>query len=189
MIKRKRSSSSAVKQRPQGGPSPRYEAPRGPARKSPREVELPEHLPARMLNEFTYCPRLFYYEWVEGLFAHNLDTIEGAQRHEKIDGKTDPLPVPDDRAERFHARSVELTCDTLGIIARIDIVEGSGEYATPVDYKRGAPRDTPEGPEPWPRGSHPGRRPGARASCQRLLLRRGGALLRPHAAEGARPDR
>ncbi|MBY0279022.1 CRISPR-associated endonuclease Cas1 [Candidatus Binatia bacterium] len=103
-----------------------------------------------MLNEFTYCPRLFYYEWVEGLFAHNLDTIEGAQRHEKIDGKTDPLPAPDDGEERFHARSVELTCDTLGIIAKIDIVEGSGDRATPVDYKRGAPRDTPEGPEPWP---------------------------------------
>src|SRR5437870_11166099 len=25
-----------------------------------------EPLPARMLNEFVYCPRLFYYEFVEG---------------------------------------------------------------------------------------------------------------------------
>ena len=31
----------------------------------------PDYLPARMLNEFVYCPRLFYYEWVEGVFAHN----------------------------------------------------------------------------------------------------------------------
>jgi hypothetical protein len=23
-------------------------------------------LPARMVNEFVYCPRLFYLEWVEG---------------------------------------------------------------------------------------------------------------------------
>jgi hypothetical protein len=30
------------------------------------EVELPDYLPARMLNEFVYCPRLFFYEWVEG---------------------------------------------------------------------------------------------------------------------------
>ena len=29
-----------------------------------RSVELPEYLPARMLNEFVYCPRLFFYEWV-----------------------------------------------------------------------------------------------------------------------------
>ena len=27
---------------------------------------MPDYLPARMLNEFVYCPRLFYYEWVEG---------------------------------------------------------------------------------------------------------------------------
>ena len=24
-------------------------------------------LPARMLNEYAYCPRLFYLEWVQGL--------------------------------------------------------------------------------------------------------------------------
>lgn len=28
-------------------------------------ADLPELLPARMLNEFIYCPRLFYLEWVE----------------------------------------------------------------------------------------------------------------------------
>jgi CRISPR-associated protein Cas1 len=26
---------------------------------------VPDHLPARMLNEFVYCQRLFFYEWVE----------------------------------------------------------------------------------------------------------------------------
>ena len=25
--------------------------------------ELPDYLPARMVNEFAYCPRLFFYEW------------------------------------------------------------------------------------------------------------------------------
>jgi CRISPR-associated protein Cas1 len=24
--------------------------------------ELPDYLPARMVNEFAYCPRLFFYE-------------------------------------------------------------------------------------------------------------------------------
>jgi CRISPR-associated protein Cas1 len=120
-----------------------------------------------MLNEFTYCPRLFYYEWVEGLFAHNLDTIEGEQRHEKIDAKADPLPPPDEGAERFHARSVELTSDALGIIAKIDLIEGGGSRATPVDYKRGAPRDTPEGPEAWPADR-------IQVAAQALVLRNNG---------------
>ena len=38
--------------------------------------ELPDYLPARMVNEFAYCPRLFFYEWVEGLFAESVDTIK-----------------------------------------------------------------------------------------------------------------
>ena len=42
---------------------------------------LPEYLPARMVNEYTYCPRLFFYEWVEGLFAHSADTLEGRHDH------------------------------------------------------------------------------------------------------------
>ncbi len=30
-----------------------------------------DFLPARMINEVIYCPRLFYYEHVEGVFVHN----------------------------------------------------------------------------------------------------------------------
>ena len=47
-----------------------------------RSVELPDLVPARMLNEFVYCPRLFFYEWVEGVFRHNADTVDGSQKHE-----------------------------------------------------------------------------------------------------------
>jgi CRISPR-associated protein Cas1 len=36
---------------------------------------LPEYLPARMVNEFSYCPRLFFYEWVEGVFQESADTV------------------------------------------------------------------------------------------------------------------
>ena len=37
--------------------------------------ELPDYMPARMVNEFAYCPRLFFYEWVEGLFQESADTV------------------------------------------------------------------------------------------------------------------
>jgi hypothetical protein len=40
----------------------------------------PELVPARMLNEHTYCPRLAYLEWVQGDFADNADTIDGKFR-------------------------------------------------------------------------------------------------------------
>lgn len=94
------------------------------ARASVRPASAPpEYLPARMLNEFTYCRRLFFYEWVEGLFAHNSDTLDGAFRHERHDRKEDEL-LPPEEAERIHARSVTLASDALGLIAKLDLIEG-----------------------------------------------------------------
>jgi len=49
---------------------------------------LPELVPARMLNEFVYCPRLFFLEWVDQLWAANADVAEGQRRHRRVD------PVP-----------------------------------------------------------------------------------------------
>jgi CRISP-associated protein Cas1 len=135
-------------------PLPAPPAPRSRLRMAraavPAPVQLPEYLPARMLNEFVYCPRLFSYEWVEGLFAHSADTLDGAHRHARHDDKADALPPPDAEADRIHARSVTLSSDAHGLIAKLDLVEGDGTHATPVDYKRGAPKDTGQGPEAWP---------------------------------------
>lgn len=51
-----------------------------------------EPLRARMLNEFVYCPRLFYYEQVEGVFVSNADTERGSAIHEKIDRGKGAMP-------------------------------------------------------------------------------------------------
>jgi len=133
-----------------------------PVRTSP-----PDYLPARMLNEFVYCPRLFFYEWVEGLFAHSADTLDGAHRHARHDDHEDELPAPLEDAERIHARSVTLASDTLGLIAKLDLIEGEGTTVTPVDYKRGSPRQTDAGPEAWPADQ-------AQLCAQALVLREHG---------------
>jgi CRISPR-associated protein Cas1 len=111
----------------------------------------PEYLPARMVNEYVYCPRLFFYEWVEGIFAHSADTIEGAHRHKRVDADADPLPAAgDESAPPVVARSVTLSSDAHGVIAKIDLVEASGGAATPVDHKKGSPKSGDDGPEAWP---------------------------------------
>ncbi len=104
-------------------------------------------LPARMLNEFAYCPRLFYLEHVEGLFAENRFTIEGAIRHKRVDQREDDLPPPADTAitQTIHARSVTLSSEKLGILAKMDLIETNGQLATPVDYKRGSPKKNEDG--------------------------------------------
>ena len=109
---------------------------------------VPELVPARMLNEYAYCPRLCYLEWVQGEFAHNADTVDGRFQHRRVDRPTGnlALPPPDDdadAADEIHARSVLLSDEALGAIARIDLVEAEGKRATPVDYKRGAVPNVP----------------------------------------------
>lgn len=116
-----------------------------------RESDLPDYLPVRMLNEFVYCPRLFFYEWVEGLFADNADTVEGRLRHEKLGDKDEPFPTSSDLPEDLvRARGVTMSSDTHRLIARMDILEADDGKVIPVDYKKGRPRDGQDGPEPWP---------------------------------------
>lgn len=40
-------------------------------------------LPARMVNEYQYCPRLAYLEWVQGEWADSSDTVEGRYAHRR----------------------------------------------------------------------------------------------------------
>jgi CRISP-associated protein Cas1 len=117
----------------------------------PREPAVPEYIPARMLNEFVYCPRLFFYEWVDGIFEQSADTLEGKAQHKRVDESASPLPDPQELAdETIRSRSVTMSSDRYGVIARMDLVEAEGGTVTPVDYKHGEPRETKSGIELWP---------------------------------------
>jgi len=106
----------------------------------------PNYLPARMLNEFVYCPRLFFFEWVDQVFVHNRETVEGAIRHAKVDtGKGALTPAEELAAEdRIHSQSVTLSSEAYELIAKMDLIEGASGIVTPVDYKRGSPREDRE---------------------------------------------
>ena len=128
-----------------------------------------ETIPARMLNEFVYCPRLFYYEHVEGVFVESADTVRGAAVHARVDKGKGALPKakkapgegeseeakPAAEAEEIHSRSVMLGSERLGVVAKMDLVEatlddaGSVAAVCPVDYKVGSPRKGEDGHEMW----------------------------------------
>lgn len=55
--------------------------------------DFSETLPARMLNEFVYCARLFYYEHVEGVFVESADTVRGAAIHKRVDKGSGAMPL------------------------------------------------------------------------------------------------
>jgi CRISPR-associated protein Cas1 len=109
-------------------------------------TETPELIPARMMNEFVYCPRLFYLEWVEGRFEESNDTVVGRHLHRKVDVEAGSAPLPDE-GELVATRSLMLSSPDLGVIARMDLVEGREGFVVPVDFKKGHPQDDGEA---WP---------------------------------------
>src|SRR5438067_1769157 len=107
---------------------------------------LPDLVPARMLNEHTYCPRLAYLEWVQGDFADSADTVDGRWQHRNTNDEIGGLPDPDEVSKaKIHARSVILSGPKVGLIARMDLLEAEGDAVTPIDYKRGDAPDVEDG--------------------------------------------
>jgi CRISP-associated protein Cas1 len=123
----------------------------------------PQPLTARMLNEFVYCPRLFYYEHVEGVFVHNPDTLRGTAAHQRVDSGSGSLPPSTEEAakqaseEAIHSRSVMLGSAKYSVICKMDLVETASDpddlfnrlKACPVEYKVGAPQVGENGIRIW----------------------------------------
>jgi CRISPR-associated protein Cas1 len=120
------------------------------------KLKLPGLLPARMLNEYVYCPRLFFYEWVEGVFENSADTLDGQAKHTRVDSGPSAMPAAGDLdVEQIHSRSVTLSSERVGLTAKLDLIESGeaepgGPSVRPVDYKRGRPREIEGVIHPWP---------------------------------------
>jgi CRISPR-associated protein Cas1 len=113
--------------------------------------ELPDYMPTRMVNAFVYCHRLFFYEWVEGLFGESADIVEGKLQHKRVDKAGVPLPSPQQlAAEAIETRAVTLSRDRLGVIAKMDLLEVEGGRITPVHSKRGKPYELDGSLRIWP---------------------------------------
>lgn len=111
---------------------------------SPATIEPPDLIPARMLNEVVYCPRLYYLEHVLGEWDDSADTVHGRRVHRRVDAREDALPLSEELSpeDRLHARSVTVSAPEEGIIAKTDLIEVEDGAVVPVDYKRGsAPGD------------------------------------------------
>ena len=95
-------------------------------------------IPARIVNEHAYCPRLAWLEWVQGEWAESVDTIKGTFVHRRVD-VPDRFPVEADLKELSgkKIRSVTLGLDELGVIAKVDLLELFDDRVVAVEYKKG----------------------------------------------------
>lgn len=114
--------------------------------------------PARGVAEHAYCPRLFYYMTVEGVFVPSADTEQGKGTHRHVDrpsaasaqpaepgrpsGReaTEKLKENESDPDRPRSlRSLALTSERLGLTATLDLAEINGSIAVPVEYRKGRP--------------------------------------------------
>jgi len=94
-------------------------------------------IPVRRLHNYAYCPRLFYFQWVENIFVENADTIAGKSVHRNVDQPSswkDEIEI----SERAQLRSLQLSSDVLNIVGVIDLIEDTDEGHELLDYKKGA---------------------------------------------------
>jgi CRISPR-associated exonuclease Cas4 len=95
--------------------------------------EPPETIPISYLNALEYCPRRFYYEFVEGNMLVNDFVLEGTLLHERIDepGKH----TTEDGA--YQVNRLYLYSEKLRLSGFADIIEEQNGVFIPVEYKHG----------------------------------------------------
>jgi CRISPR-associated exonuclease Cas4/CRISPR-associated protein Cas1 len=104
-------------------------------------------VPARMVNEWVYCPRLAFLEWAHGEWADSADTTAGRRDHLASDtGRAPALPAPYELdTEKLRTRRVSLGSEALGLTALIDILDAEDGAVVPVDVKTGKRPHVAEG--------------------------------------------
>ncbi len=98
-------------------------------------------LPVRRLHNFIYCPRLFYFQWVENIFEENADTVAGSHVHRNVDAPS-KLDNPQELGlpEGARLRSLRVESESLGLVGVVDVVEGGPDGIEIIDYKKGSAR-------------------------------------------------
>jgi len=90
-------------------------------------LEAQPLLPVRRLNNFVFCPRLFFFQWVENIFQESADTVAGSMVHRNVDA---PSRLDEERAkalgenlpEGARLRSLRLESEAFGLVGIVDSV-------------------------------------------------------------------
>lgn len=107
--------------------------------------EVPELVPVRMLNEYVYCPRLCYMMWVQSEFVDNEYTVDGRNKHKRVDQDGKKPPSSEELEDPFQTSSVYLSGEKCGLTTKIDIVKSENDKVEPIEYKRSKAPDVKHG--------------------------------------------
>jgi len=103
-----------------------------------------DYIPIRMLNEFVYCPRLFYLMHVKGLYDDSADTIAGSAQHAR---KRIRRVSPQDRPwSETLVKSFTLSDEIHGITGKFDGLCETDSEIIPIEDKKSS---SPSGDSPF----------------------------------------
>jgi len=94
---------------------------------------MPESIPLSYLNAIEYCPRRFYYEFVQGDMLANEFVLEGTLLHQRADEPGQHV-AQDGEVQIDH---LYLHSEVLRLSGFADIVEEEDGVLIPVEYKHG----------------------------------------------------
>src|SRR3954471_24761153 len=98
-------------------------------------------IPVRALNQVTYCPRLYFLQYVDCVMPHNEHVEGGLFEHRRVNDP-DLAHRPRKDGDATRTRSAALSSERLGLTAVLDAIEEKDGDAYPVETKHGsAPRD------------------------------------------------
>ncbi len=92
----------------------------------------PESISLSFLNAIEYCPRRFYYEFVQGDMLRNEFVLEGTLLHEKADQPGQHTTDGETQVNHLYLYSEQLRLSGFA-----DIIEEQNGVLIPVEYKHG----------------------------------------------------
>lgn len=95
-------------------------------------------LPVSHALEVIYCPRNFYYRYVQGIQDQNAAMARGSVEERRRQARETVY-----RPESVHYRDVNVFSHQLGLIGIIDAVEETDEGPVPLEYKSGEADENP----------------------------------------------
>lgn len=94
---------------------------------------LPETIPISALNALAYCPRRFYYEFVQADMLINEFVLEGTQVHQRAHQPGQHTTA----SGEIETTRLYLCSETLRLSGFADVVEERDGLLIPVEYKHG----------------------------------------------------
>lgn len=93
-----------------------------------------EMIPISALNALEYCPRKFYYQYVQGETLDNELTLEGTLAHRQVHRPGTQITAEGER----QITRLYLASETLHLTGFADVIEERAGMLIPVEYKHGA---------------------------------------------------